>query len=94
MRVRMGVRVRLGAVPGHPLRGVVHAGDGAGQGVGTETARGVGRVPLTVGQLLVVGLHGRRHHVEHDDRRTHGLAKHVLGSEGGGQQSRRQRGGC
>lgn len=58
MRMRMRVRVSLGAVPGHPLRGVFHAGDGAAaQGVGAETARGISRVPLGVGQLLVVGLH-------------------------------------
>lgn len=77
----MGVWVCLGTVPGHPVRRVVHAGDSAaGQGVRAETARGVRRVPLGVGQLLVVGLHGRRHHVEHDDRRAHGLTEHVLSS--------------
>lgn len=81
MRVRMGVGVGLGAVSGHPLRGVVDAGDGAaGQGVGAEAARGVRRVPLGVGQLLVVGLHRRWHHVEHDDGGAHGLTEHVLGS--------------
>lgn len=54
----MGVWVALGTVSGHPLWGVVDAGDGAaGQGVGAEAARGVRRVPLGVGQLLVVGLH-------------------------------------
>lgn len=58
MGVRVAVRVALGAVPGHPVRGVVDAGDGAaGQRVGAEAARGVRRVPLGVGQLLVVGLH-------------------------------------
>lgn len=81
MGMRVGVGVALGTVSGHPLRGVVDAGDGAaGQRVGAETARGVRRVPLGVGQLLVVGLHGRWHHVEHDDRGAHGLTEHVLGS--------------
>lgn len=75
------MRVTLGTVSGHPLRGVVDAGDGAaGQRLGAEAARGVRGVPLGVGQLLVVGLHGRRHHVEHDDGRAHGLTEHVLGS--------------
>lgn len=79
-RVRMLVVV-LRAVPAHPLGGVVDAGGGAAcQRVRAEAARGVGRVPLGVGQLLVVALHGRRHHVEHDDGRAHGLTEHVLGS--------------
>lgn len=78
-RVRMLVVLR--AVPAHPLGGVVDAGGGAArQRVRAKAARGVGRVPLCEGQLLVVGLHGRRHHVEHDDRRPHGLTEHVLGS--------------
>lgn len=81
VRMRMGVRVALGTVPGHPLRGVVDAGGGAAaERVGAEAARGVRRIPLGVGQLLVVGLHRGRHHVEHDDGRAHGLAEHVLGS--------------
>lgn len=81
VRVRVGVRVALGTVSGHPLGGVVGAGDGAaGQGVRAEATRGVGRIPLGVGQLLVVGLHGGRHHVEHDDGGAHGLTEHVLGS--------------
>lgn len=58
VRVRVGVWVALGAVSGHPLRGVVDAGgSAAGQRVGAEAARGVRRVPLGMGQLLVVGLH-------------------------------------
>lgn len=78
-RVRMLVVLRT--VTAHPLGGVVDAGGGAArQRVRAEAARGVGRVPLGVGQLLVVGLHGRRHHVEHDDGRPHGLTEHVLGS--------------
>lgn len=63
---------------GHPLRG---AGQGAAaQRVRAEAARGVGRVSLGVGHLLVAGFHGGRDHVEHDDGRAHGLAKHVLSS--------------
>lgn len=71
----------MGAVSRHPLRRMVHAGDcAARQRVGAKTARGVRWVPLSMGQLLVVGLHGRWHHVEHDDWRAHGLTEHVLGS--------------
>lgn len=71
----------LGTMSAHPLGSMVDAGGRAAcQRVRAEAARGVGRVPLSVGQLLVVSLHGRRHHVEHDDGRTHGLTEHVLGS--------------
>lgn len=96
VRVTLGMRVRvsLGTVPGHPLRRVVYARDGAaGQRVGAEAARGVRRVPLGVGQLLVVRLHRRRHHVEHDDGGAHGLAEHVLGSGGGEKSGRKFKGG-
>lgn len=84
MRVRMSVWVCLWTVSGHPLWGVIHPRDGATrQGIGAETAWGICRVPLGVGHLLVVGLHGWRHHMEHDDWRAHGLTEHVLGSETG-----------
>lgn len=72
--VSVRMRVGMGAVSGHSLWGVVDVG------VRAEAARGVGWVPLHVGQLLVLDLHGRGHHVKHDDRRTHGLAEHVLSS--------------